>query len=42
MLMAGGEDMVVNVKVMNYAHSKFSFPAPTSKWYLTIPRSILL
>lgn len=27
----GGEDMVVNVKVMNYAHSKYSLPAPTSK-----------
>lgn len=24
-----------------YSHWKFSFPAPASKWYLTIPRSIL-
>ena len=25
---------------ISYAQSKFSFPAPTSKWYLPIPRSI--
>ena len=25
--------------INNYAHSKFSFPAPTSKWYLAMPRS---
>lgn len=25
--------------IKSYAHSKFSFPAPTSKWYLAMPRS---
>ena len=25
-----------------YAQRKFSLPAPTSKWYLAMPRSILL
>jgi len=25
---------------VDYSHRKFSLPAPTSKWYLTMPRSI--
>ena len=26
----------------HHTHSKFSFPAPVSKWYMAMPRSILV
>lgn len=31
---------LTNLFKYNYSHSKFSLPAPTSKWYLPMPKSI--
>ena len=32
---------IIGQSLCDYFHEKFSFPAATSKWYFTMPRSIM-